>query len=375
MPRKRVPASSHSAVEASALALNLHPRQNQAFDDQTLISVRIRNIGILCAALVVMIHSNVYPTEGTWQARVMSGIRYVENVAVPFFFMVSGYFLAVRMDEKGWWSRAVRKRIHSLVIPFWVWQMSFLLFNILLVSIGSLLNVEISYDRRYLTMDGVYNLLGVHPFMFVNIVWYLRAVFFFVLISPLLTMTNALTRIVMLIMTFAIYVIHEAHLYDGSWYICFENFFPVRGLFFFFLGINMQKSGVACIFDRRVFLPSLILFLVLLLMGGNDNAGILKGGLDCCGVLAMLVILFNVIPSRQLPAWVYELVVPVYLIHLFVLMFSEKISKVLDVFDWWHTSLVAFFVKIFVAIGASCVIAQLLRRYFQRFSVIAFGGR
>ena len=39
-------------------------------------------------------------------------------LAVPFFFMVSGYFPARHFDETGWWIRETGMRMQSLPVPY-----------------------------------------------------------------------------------------------------------------------------------------------------------------------------------------------------------------------------------------------------------------
>ena len=65
-------------------------------------SNKIRNTGILCAFLVVIIHCRPNFEAGTigWWVK-----EFLENgfthIAVPFFFAVSGFFLAKELDDGG----------------------------------------------------------------------------------------------------------------------------------------------------------------------------------------------------------------------------------------------------------------------------------
>ena len=74
------------------------------------VSHKIKNMSIICALFVVMIHIGWYKDSIclTWfiNELVAQGIA---RIAVPFFFVVSGFFLAAHFDEDGWWVRETRR--------------------------------------------------------------------------------------------------------------------------------------------------------------------------------------------------------------------------------------------------------------------------
>lgn len=89
-----------------------------------VLSNKIKNMGIVCAMLVVCIHVD-WPTEVKWSWTWIIDCffeRGISQIAVPFFFVVSGFFLSGHFDEPHWWKREVVKRIKSLLIPYVVWS-------------------------------------------------------------------------------------------------------------------------------------------------------------------------------------------------------------------------------------------------------------
>lgn len=85
-----------------------------------MYNCRIAGLGFICACLVVFIHLPLGAASvggSLWWFKELF-VRGVCQIAVPFFFCVSGYFLGIRMDEPGWWWSAVRKRLRTLFVPY-----------------------------------------------------------------------------------------------------------------------------------------------------------------------------------------------------------------------------------------------------------------
>lgn len=67
------------------------------------MSNKISNMSFLCAVFVAIIHSQA---PGLWGDFLKEGIC---RVAVPFFFIVSGYFLSRHFNDDSWYIRELKK--------------------------------------------------------------------------------------------------------------------------------------------------------------------------------------------------------------------------------------------------------------------------
>lgn len=159
-------------------------------DRQT--SLRLGAAGFLCSLMVVLIHCQ---SMGLWLqgdvsdfglcrpgcagVQIDAAVRFILSytfvrLAVPFFFALTGFFLA--MSEKGWVEN-VRKRFITLYIPFVLWNA---------------LNVGLNVVAGRLDGEGLYGLLekvfGWNTTVRLGCMqfWYLQAVFVFLIAWPVL---------------------------------------------------------------------------------------------------------------------------------------------------------------------------------------------
>ena len=86
------------------------------------ISNKIANMGFLCALLVVLIHcpKPITIMGGVSPVRVLHSVLpgSLSGIANAFFFTAAGFFLAGHVLDEGWWKKEVKKRFHSLFIPY-----------------------------------------------------------------------------------------------------------------------------------------------------------------------------------------------------------------------------------------------------------------
>ena len=133
------------------------------------LSNKFANMSFVCAVLVVGQH---VMRVHSWHSPSWFAFQFVDlgiaRIAVPYFFLASGYFLAGHVGEDGWHKRALVKRLFSLVMPFLVWNFAYLI------------------CLNHFTFASVVRALGLNPFMSpeLGVTWYVRSLLLLVLISP-----------------------------------------------------------------------------------------------------------------------------------------------------------------------------------------------
>ena len=145
------------------------------------ISNKAANLSFVCACLVALIHFPQFPRDGAvvkllWDVFPGSILR----VAVPFFFVASGYWMAGRCDEKGWWKAAVKSRVKSLLVPYFVLNSLWFSFTVLYDSIASSHAATVTAHDIFAALGFV---RGEYPAL--EHLWYIWRLVILVVISPL----------------------------------------------------------------------------------------------------------------------------------------------------------------------------------------------
>ena len=193
------------------------------------VSVKMANMGVLCAVFIVLLHS---------------GCGGMTRVAVPYFFLAAGYFLAGHIGETGWWHREVAKRVQSLLVPMWIWGAVSIMIELLL-QWGIRLT---GYDYHGESLSFLYRLLkslGVLFTVNMGVLWFVRMLFFLVVISPLLRGGGKSVNLLRLMIFAGLYGWFElSDLEQGALWNFFEYGFSLRGLLYFSVGIYLRQYPI-----------------------------------------------------------------------------------------------------------------------------------
>lgn len=342
-------------------------------------SNKIRNLAIVCSFLIILIHCRPEFASGSlaWYVKEMTE-NGISEMAVPFFFIVSGVMLGQKLARgEGMarsWGWEVFKRLKTLVVPFFIWNALYWL----VTQLGPFIHMH---------------LLGRHcgwptipsPRQFglwhtecplLTPLWYVRALFVLVLLSPLLHWVLRKTGGYILLLLFALYGIVCPY-YPMSDWNALKNFarvgiLPVLGLFYFSFGLAISMKFIE---TKRISLsPWLSLSLGLILMflrAVCQDISFLRGACYL-GFFALPFLLYGawqLIPSGKWPDCLVKNAFPVFLIHKFGLWFIRNKRIPLE-----H-GVISFLVCALAVFISSLFAANVIRRFFPKCSTLLFGGR
>lgn len=148
-------------------------------------SRKVARLSFVAAAMVVLLHAWILPKDGFPPAFVFVETflcQGVTRVAVPFFFVVSGYLLFRDFRPGlGWWGAKLRRRVRSLLIPYLAWALVGLANNFLLQHVCTNAHNEFNFASFAWWLKA----LGVTtPPLGCYHLWFVRSLMVFAMLSP-----------------------------------------------------------------------------------------------------------------------------------------------------------------------------------------------
>lgn len=353
-------------------------------------SEHIRAISFLCALMVVAIHCTSVTKEWwsgqqavpQWIALLqIIGSDTVVRFAVPWFFIVSGFFLVKNLDvtacvENGakvfavfkWWKGIVGKRLLTLGIPYLLWNVIYYLFKFATGKYG--------FEWRHCLDQLVgYDLYGVPA---CGQFWYVRALIVYIVFSPLFVMMlwHRVVGAVFLLSLLTCWFlgiglpIRYMQITDFSYMAYFGT-----GVYLSLSGTDLRKR-----FSRPAFAVCAAIF-VASLFGVVYGGGIRDAYLSSMSTKAMIVAgipvlwgLGSVIAAATSGLRrFYGLAFFVYAIHVMLCSITYKVTVQLMPPELYHS--VGYLLKIAVGVVGSVTIGALLGRFAPRALQILCGGR
>lgn len=335
-------------------------------------SQKIKNMSLLCAFLVVGIHTDWphdLPFSLGWFMHEVLGSGF-SAIAVPFFFVVSGYFLAQHFDEDKWWECEVKKRIKSLIIPFCLWTaIDFALTTPLSIVADKMAGRPFGESIYWL-----HNLVAATGLSLVDYpglipLWYVRCLFIFVLLSALFKWGVSKLKYLWLAVLFCLCVFNN---FSGNMKEFFSVGFSISGAFYFSVGIFINRQGIVnCkrpIYAIACWIVGVALLSVHVVYDYRGDASPIR--FVALAIPFFIYATWQVIPSRKLPSWLTACSFPIYLMHMILMTYMGIILKRLS-FD----ELTNAFIVFLGSIAGSMAVTLLLRRLMPRFAIVLFGGR
>lgn len=326
-----------------------------------ILSEKIKVLSFLCTVMVVFRHGlnlqafglSVYGTS--YVAFIENGVSKLTEVAVPYFFIVSGYFFFRHAYYgKGEYAVMLRKKIRTLFVPFLFWNIVGI---IPLMLMGQFVFEETPWRYAFQLLNSDWN----------GVLWYIRDIMTFMLLVPLYAW---------------IFVLNNRWLYIAVFVLLFMNWLPVdcgwmssEGMLFFFLGGMLQKNDV--LLGKRmpvaVFASIGVVWIISCFFfpfyWPIHRYNTLLG-------LAVLWQLFHYLPKKSI-SWMLSVSVYsffIYVMHAFIVR-GMKVGVAHFFFGNDVAALLSYIMLPLITVGIALYAGKVFNKYLPTFFSIVMGGR
>ena len=336
-------------------------------------SSKIAAFGFVSAFLVAAIHvPQPIPTDTAtpawWLYHLTAGT--FGRLAVPFYFVTAGFFLARHIGEGSWWRRETLKRLRSLLVPFVLWL---LLWNATegVLAVGSNLRSGVSLTKGFPSGLALLTCLGLNPFDYPSDIplWFVRSLLLYAAASGVLLVAIRRFGVALLVVVLAISAAVRLPGCDSGAWLFLTRFVSMHGLFYFLVGAALAMGVVSPPRGRVAATLSAAGVAGLFLSQFLAARGVAGWGvLHELSIPPALFAVWSRFPSVSLPRAVTSLTFPVYILHVFAV-------RVLDVAMYGKIGCAVLAAKYVAVCAMSVAAAAVFRALLPRLHAFAFGGR
>lgn len=334
------------------------------------LSRKMALASFLCALLVVAIH---VPAVDHAPSRLVAFVKQIFSngicrIAVPYFFVASGFFLGRSSLKDNWYVPAIRKRCSSLFAPYIIWSFMWMLFTYVMLSLSSAVHSCREFELP--ALPSLISVLGLDfsalPNMYV--LWFVRALIIMIVISPLIVflVKPKILGCITLALFFA-YLLFSENIPCPI----LKGIFPPQGVAYFSAGVFFSFHAVKDLRNKPIDVAIFILGVIVLAGNVVYSFGL---WLRQIGVIICLAGCWRLLPSRTLPPIFCRMAFPIYLLHLFVLMPSAILIHAITGSYSFDESLFGYVTYWFIGIAGSLVVGKLMLKA-MFVARICFGGR
>lgn len=229
------------------------------------LSEKLVGVSFVGACFVVMMHAYLNSMAAAGEATawfVLFAGWMLPTFAVPLFFTVSGYLLGVKSANgtaEGWWGKAVKKRLRTLLLPYFLWCTAFAVTVLPFTVLGNHLAGRGLTGNTCLRepLLSAWNLVRIYggelrgePID--GPLWYVRNLFLLVLLSPVFGKITAGRRrgAVYLAAVCALFFAHD-WMPRACWPYFKTGILSLQGFLFFPLGLYLARHPVPAGAFRR----------------------------------------------------------------------------------------------------------------------------
>lgn len=319
------------------------------------------------------------------------------RVAVPIFFLISGYlfFINITTWNTNLWLLKLRKRVKTLFIPYVLWVCIAVCLYIVVFCLKAYINNDIPDCISWISERGWWrvfwdngrysctphtNILGWHIYKALPSnypLWFIRDLIILNIISPLIFCFVRCTQKWGLLIVFVLYVLDIWYPYEGL---------NGEGFFFYSLGVYYGVNGLNLVnFCKKYEVVSYIISILLLVccvltfyIDGRLLYRIIRNIFTMSGTISMFCIVSNILAKRKFktPKLLIESSFFIYTTH--TLLIKDVVIIILSKLIPYTTSIAMiskYFLTSIMTVSICVLLYVIMKRVAPKILSVLIGGR
>lgn len=339
------------------------------------LSNKLRVVSFVQICMVVLLHAQIFQLSphgiSEFVQHLITGR--ITRIAVPFFFVISGFLFAYTIDERQKTEsikRKITKRVRTLLIPYIVWSITCLLLVCILQFLWPSITGTSKLIVNYNFNDYIKEII-ISPSIAYQL-WFIRDLFIVSFFAPVLIFLIKYLRGFLIILLVVLNITY--------WAI---GFLSTTSITFFSIGLYLaiyHKDWPETIISNQLwsFIPIFWIIINIVLEYLDVNSSLIYLANEMIGIISAWIaydLLYKKCIERWLTLDIFSFSFLIYILHEPILTLLKKIYiRVIGV-DTAFTSLALYFLCPFVLIAGIITIGRLLKHHIPKIYSLLTGNR
>lgn len=331
------------------------------------LSIKVKTLSFIAIIGVLLIHTTyMESTRWSWLWNFQKYLSNLSNCAVPFFFIISGYFYFLKVRKIHDISRNIKKRFKTLLLPYTLWC---LIFMCSVAIAGYFIELNVDYFEK-LRNDDAFGFLSYcfwTPAAFH--LWYVRDLFIIVLLSPIIYFP---------LFRYPLLTVIAAYLIFGV-----LRLVPVIswGLWWFIAGASFSAIHKPLLFSLKPLQSYILLFIGLISVGicQSNRLPLTPEYAYTIPIISICILgfwgVYDTLPIKSSISFVaIEFTFCIYCAHIPLLTFIKKLFYPI-LSTSWTGCLIGYILSPAITISILVCFFYLIRKYLPKSYEKLSGGR